>query len=113
MLNNWGEEVGPQTKVGFQKVGKGKGVIGEVLGVHHQKIYIFDDRVVLTGANLSKNYFLNRRDRAMSIDSPELSDYLYEYLQIMAESQNPEQLLNHYRLWKYAYMPSKYCESFH
>jgi CDP-diacylglycerol--glycerol-3-phosphate 3-phosphatidyltransferase len=51
------------------KVGKGKGVFGEILGVHHQKIYIFDDRVILGGANLSKNYFLNRRDRYLSIHS--------------------------------------------
>ena len=70
MLKNWADEIGPLASVAFQKVGSGKGVLGEVLGVHHQKIYIFDDRVVLTGANLSKNYFLNRRDRVISIDSP-------------------------------------------
>lgn len=66
------------------KVGKGKGVFGEILGVHHQKIYIFDDRVILGGANLSKNYFLNRRDRYLSINSRELSDYLFDYIQILS-----------------------------
>lgn len=84
MLTDWAEPIGSKTSLAFLKAGYGKGVIGEVLGVHHQKIYIFDDRVVLTGANLSKNYFLNRRDRCISIESPELSDYLYEYLQIIA-----------------------------
>jgi len=59
------------------KIGRGKGVIGEVMGVHHQKIYIFDDKVVLGGANLSKNYFLNRKDRYICINSAELSDYLF------------------------------------
>jgi CDP-diacylglycerol---glycerol-3-phosphate 3-phosphatidyltransferase len=65
-------------------MGSGKGIAGEVLGVHHQKIYVFDDRVVLGGANLSKNYFLNRKDRYLSIHSPELSDYLFDYLQILS-----------------------------
>lgn len=67
MINNWAEGVGPQTSVAFKKIGSGKGVVGEVLGVHHQKIYLFDDRVMLSGANLSKNYFLNRKDRILSI----------------------------------------------
>lgn len=67
MINNWAEGVGPQASVAFKKIGSGKGVVGEVLGVHHQKIYLFDDRVVLSGANLSKNYFLNRKDRVLSI----------------------------------------------
>jgi phosphatidylserine/phosphatidylglycerophosphate/cardiolipin synthase-like enzyme len=109
MLKNWGDEVGSQASISFQKIGSGKGVLGEVLGVHHQKIYIFDDRVVLSGANLEQNYFLNRRDRGLLIESPELANYLFEYLQILADKPNPEQLLIHYRLWKYAHMPSKYC----
>ena len=29
------------------------------------------------GANLSQNYFLNRRDRYLCIHSAELSDYLF------------------------------------
>ena len=70
MLNNWAEEVGPQTSISFSKISSVKGVIGEVLGVHHQKIYIFDDKVVLTGANLSNDYFLNRRDRVLLINDP-------------------------------------------
>ena len=83
MLTEWALNVGSNASLGFLKIGYGKGVIGQVLGVHHQKIYIFDDRVVLTGANLSKNYFLNRRDRYIYIDSPELTDYLFEYLQVI------------------------------
>ena len=54
--------------------------------MHHQKIYIIDDRVILSGANLSKNYFLNRKDRALMIDNPDLSDYLFEYVRILAAS---------------------------
>ncbi len=42
-------------------------VLGEISGVHHQKIAIFDDTVIIGGANLSHNYFLNRKDRYMKI----------------------------------------------
>lgn len=98
--------------MGFLRVGSGKGVAGEVLGVHHQKIYIFDDRVVMGGANLSKNYFLNRKDRYLSIRSQQLSDFLFDYLQILSQEPSPQQLNTHYKLWKYAYMPSKYHSTF-
>jgi len=67
---------------------------------------------VLGGANLSKNYFLNRKDRYLSILSPELSDYLFDYLQILSEEPSPQQLQTHYKLWKYAYMPAKYHPTF-
>jgi phosphatidylserine/phosphatidylglycerophosphate/cardiolipin synthase-like enzyme len=69
-LTKFTEEVGDKAQVAFLQIGKSKGVLGEILGVHHQKIYICDDRVVLGGANLSKNYFLNRKDRYISINSP-------------------------------------------
>ena len=109
MLNSWAEEIGNKTSIAFQKIGFGNGIIGQIMGVHHQKIYVFDDRVVLTGANLQQKYFLNRRDRVMVIDDPKLSDYLFEYLQILSANPKPQQLKTHYRLWKYAHMPSKYC----
>ena len=35
----------------------------EVLGVHHAKAAVFDDDVLLTGANLSREYFTSRQDR--------------------------------------------------
>ncbi|KAL6928156.1 hypothetical protein ACO0SA_002888 [Hanseniaspora valbyensis] len=37
--------------------------INEGIGLQHMKIYGFDDEVVLSGANLSKDYFTNRQDR--------------------------------------------------
>jgi phosphatidylserine/phosphatidylglycerophosphate/cardiolipin synthase-like enzyme len=43
----------------------GNKILGEVAGVHHQKIAIFDNNIIIGGANLSHNYFLNRRDRYM------------------------------------------------
>jgi len=32
----------------------------EVFNVHHMKWYVFDDKVIFTGANLSQSYFLDR-----------------------------------------------------
>ena len=47
----------------------------EVLGVQHAKACVFDDTVVLTGANLSAEYFERRQDRYVVIrDAPALAD---------------------------------------
>ncbi len=32
----------------------------EIFGVHHIKFYVFDDNVILSGANLSEDYFTDR-----------------------------------------------------
>lgn len=59
----------------------------EALGTYHTKFLVFDNNVILTGANLSEEYFLNRKDRYMIInDCPELADYLQEFLESVAES---------------------------
>ena len=34
----------------------------ETLGTYHFKSVIFDDTIMLTGANLSQDYFTNRKD---------------------------------------------------
>lgn len=39
--------------------------VGEVMGVYHAKFCIFDEECLLTGANLSHEYFVNRQDRYM------------------------------------------------
>ena len=39
--------------------------LNEVGGVFHLKAYIMDDALILSGANLSEDYFTNRRDRYM------------------------------------------------
>jgi CDP-diacylglycerol---glycerol-3-phosphate 3-phosphatidyltransferase len=49
----------------------------EVVGLQHMKIYLFDDSVIVSGANLSDDYFTNRQDRYVLInDCPALSDFL-------------------------------------
>ncbi|KAG8225288.1 hypothetical protein J437_LFUL001902 [Ladona fulva] len=48
----------------------------EVIGLQHMKIYLFDDSLLISGANLSNDYFTNRQDRYMLIeDCPHLADF--------------------------------------
>lgn len=48
----------------------------EVVGLQHMKIYIFDDCLIISGANLSHDYFTNRQDRYVVIeDCPELANF--------------------------------------
>ncbi|ODM92515.1 CDP-diacylglycerol--glycerol-3-phosphate 3-phosphatidyltransferase, mitochondrial [Orchesella cincta] len=48
----------------------------EIIGLQHMKIYLFDDSVLISGANLSNDYFTNRQDRYLLIeDSSEMADF--------------------------------------
>lgn len=50
----------------------------ELLSIYHSKFLIFDDDLIITGANLSSIYFEKRQDRYMCIrGSRLLSDYVY------------------------------------
>ena len=42
--------------------------INEILGVYHNKYYLFDNTVILSGANLSCEYLTNRQDRYILFD---------------------------------------------
>lgn len=47
----------------------------ELLGLQHMKIYLFDDTVIISGANLSNDYFTNRQDRYIEIEDHKLADF--------------------------------------
>lgn len=47
----------------------------ELLGLQHMKIYLFDDTVVISGANLSGDYFANRQDRYIEIEDKKLANF--------------------------------------
>ena len=52
--------------------------IVEVLGVFHLKAYVFDSNVLISGANLSSDYFTTRQDRYVLLeDVPALATYLH------------------------------------
>lgn len=63
--------------------------VQEILGVHHTKFAVFDNSVILTGANFEEQYFLNRRDRYWIINEcEELADYLEDYsLNLLSASE--------------------------
>lgn len=47
----------------------------ELIGLQHMKLYLFDDTVVISGANLSNDYFTNRQDRYIVIEDRRLANF--------------------------------------
>ncbi|KAI8834316.1 hypothetical protein BC829DRAFT_407217 [Chytridium lagenaria] len=59
--------------------------IREVVGLMHMKIYIFDNDVVISGANLSGDYFRNRQDRYFVFrDAPALADFFSSFIRLIS-----------------------------
>ncbi|KAI1727332.1 PLD-like domain-containing protein [Ditylenchus destructor] len=52
--------------------------INEIFGVQHMKFFIFDDTIIISGANLSESYFTNRQDRYMVIENNPLLIEFFE-----------------------------------
>lgn len=50
----------------------------EGFGLQHMKIYGFDDEVILSGANLSSDYFTDRQDRYYVFKSKKIADYYHK-----------------------------------
>ncbi|KAI1886454.1 hypothetical protein AGOR_G00195920 [Albula goreensis] len=51
----------------------------ETIGVQHIKVYLFDNSLIISGANLSDSYFTNRQDRYVLLeDCPALADFFSE-----------------------------------
>jgi CDP-diacylglycerol---glycerol-3-phosphate 3-phosphatidyltransferase len=58
----------------------------EIFGVHHIKAHVFDNNVMITGANLSEDYFTDRQDRCMVIqDCEQLADWFDDLLGILID----------------------------
>ena len=49
--------------------------INEGWGLQHMKLYGVDDQVIMSGANLSRDYFTNRQDRYHVLNSKPIADY--------------------------------------
>ncbi|MEQ2208566.1 CDP-diacylglycerol--glycerol-3-phosphate 3-phosphatidyltransferase, partial [Xenoophorus captivus] len=48
----------------------------ETIGVQHIKVYLFDDSIIISGANLSDSYFTNRQDRYVLLENcGEVADF--------------------------------------
>lgn len=51
--------------------------IVEGVGLQHMKLYGWDDEIMLSGANLSEDYFTNRQDRYVAIRDEKLTNYFF------------------------------------
>ncbi|KAI6084758.1 hypothetical protein F4821DRAFT_166575 [Hypoxylon rubiginosum] len=51
--------------------------INEGWGLQHMKLYGVDDEIILSGANLSNDYFTNRQDRYHLFSSKEVTNYFW------------------------------------
>jgi len=62
----------------------------ETLGVQHIKGYVFDDTVLISGADLSNDYFMDRQDRYWVFrDCPQLADWMASLLRGVGEHSVP------------------------
>lgn len=69
----------------FQSLGYND--LNELFGTYHIKHYVVDDDVILTGANISRDYFSIRTDRYLHChECAHLADYVYEFNQIFTAS---------------------------
>lgn len=54
----------------------------EIFGLSHLKVCLFDDTIIMTGANLSTSYFTNRADRYVRVEGhAQLANYFDELIQ--------------------------------
>lgn len=71
--------------------------INEAWGLQHMKLYGFDNEIMLSGANLSEDYFTDRQDRYYIFNNEDLSDYYFKIhdsvcslsYQILPSNKNP------------------------
>ncbi|XP_033336225.2 phosphatidylglycerophosphate synthase 1 isoform X1 [Megalopta genalis] len=58
----------------------------ELVGLQHMKLYMIDNDLIISGANLSNDYFTNRQDRYFLIeDCKELCDFYNELVEKVGE----------------------------
>lgn len=59
----------------------------ELAGVFHMKVYIIDDSLILSGANLSEEYFVDRHDRYLHITEggAGLVDFYVDFVQTLCD----------------------------
>ncbi|EFO90784.1 CRE-PGS-1 protein [Caenorhabditis remanei] len=59
----------------------------EIIGLQHMKLYIFDDNVLISGANLSDSYFTDRTDRWFLFKNCKpLADFFHEIIMTVGDT---------------------------
>jgi CDP-diacylglycerol--glycerol-3-phosphate 3-phosphatidyltransferase len=59
--------------------------INEIVGTQHMKLFVADDTVVISGANLSEIYFTNRQDRYLVVANRKLADKICNVIKTRGE----------------------------
>lgn len=59
--------------------------INEGWGLQHMKLYGMDDEIIMSGANLSDDYFTNRQDRYHVFKSKAVTDYFANVYRTVAD----------------------------
>eukprot|EP00040_Diaphanoeca_grandis_P030983 m.184444 g.184444 ORF g.184444 m.184444 type:complete len:527 (+) comp32189_c0_seq2:208-1788(+) len=62
-----------------------KSPLNEVLELSHMKLYIGDDTVILSGCNLSHDYFTSRQDRYIVVKDKAICDFFEELVVAVSE----------------------------
>ncbi|XP_058476192.1 CDP-diacylglycerol--glycerol-3-phosphate 3-phosphatidyltransferase, mitochondrial isoform X1 [Solea solea] len=58
----------------------------ETIGVQHIKVYLFDDSVIISGANLSDSYFTNRQDRYVLLENcRDVADFFSDLVEAVGD----------------------------
>ena len=63
--------------------------VSEMVGVCHLKAYIFDDDIMISGANLSNTYFSMRQDRYFLIRNAEI---LSQHIRSLVQARHCQNL---------------------
>ncbi|RHY00444.1 hypothetical protein DYB36_007885 [Aphanomyces astaci] len=54
----------------------------ETIGVSHTKVYLCDDTLIMSGANLSGDYFTQRQDRYMQLHNADLAGFYHTFVKV-------------------------------
>ncbi|KAM6897347.1 CDP-diacylglycerol--glycerol-3-phosphate 3-phosphatidyltransferase, mitochondrial [Xenentodon cancila] len=58
----------------------------ETIGVQHIKVYLFDNSIIISGANLSDSYFTNRQDRYVLLENcKEVADFFTDLVEAVGD----------------------------
>ncbi|KAG9469942.1 hypothetical protein GDO78_019279 [Eleutherodactylus coqui] len=89
----------------------------ETIGLQHMKIYLFDDNVILSGANLSDSYFTNRQDRYILLQGcSDMADFFNELVHAVGDVSlqlEPDDTIHIEEGMEHPYEgdKAKYCEA--
>ncbi|KAF9427055.1 CDP-diacylglycerol--glycerol-3-phosphate 3-phosphatidyltransferase [Podila epigama] len=56
----------------------------EGIGLMHLKVYAFDDTLIMSGANMSHDYFTNRQDRYVTFRNKDITEYYMDLVSVIS-----------------------------